>query len=206
MTKMEETYFKDPNPLHVLLLVLVKCGLATTYDLKSEAGISVGLTATALRRLEKAGLLISAPGSRKSVRYAVTEKGEDELRTQIESGRMRHWWLEDSSIYKSIPRALFLAWLYADTKQMSDCADLALQELQTLARNKKQEAHRLREAMLRSEASCRRDGRKDREGSLIATVYQWLKAESDAALFTVQIEAMKTMRPLLANLPSAPWQ
>ncbi|HUZ94983.1 MAG TPA: hypothetical protein VMU57_08720, partial [Edaphobacter sp.] len=75
-----------------------------------------------------------------------------------------------------------------------------------LARIKKQEAQQLREAMLRSQAKCRRDGLADQQGSVVAAVYQWLKAESDAALFTVQIEAMKTLGPLLATLPSVPKQ
>jgi len=206
MTKMEEAYFENPNPLHVLLLVFVKRGLATTYDLKSEAGMSVGLTATALRRLEDAGLLISKPGPRKNVRYAITEKGEGELRAQLDSGRMRYWWLEESNVYRSLPRTLLLAWLYAGSQQVSDCMDAAVRELQTLARIKKQEAQQLREAMLRSQAKCRRDGLADQQGSVVAAVYQWLKAESDAALLAVQVEAMKTMEPLLATLPTPPKQ
>jgi len=206
MTKMEETYFEDPNPAHVLLLVLVKYGLATPYDMLSQAGMGVGQTSPGLKRLEQARLLTGTSHARGSIRYAITEKGEDELRAQLESGRMRYWWLEESNVYRSIPRTLLLAWLYAGSQQVSDCMDAAVRELQTLARIKKQEAQQLREAMLRSQAKCRRDGLADQQGSVVAAVYQWLKAESDAALLAVQVEAMKTMEPLLATLPTPPKQ
>jgi hypothetical protein len=39
---------------------------------------------------------------------------------------------------------------------------------------------------------------------LIATPYQWIKAESDAALFRLQAEAIERITSLLAELPPAP--
>lgn len=119
---------------------------------------------------------------------------------------MRHWWLEDSNIYKSIPRALFLGWLYSDPKQLSDCMDLAIRESKNMVRKKRQESQELRESMLHSEANYRRSGLADEEASMVAKVYQWLKAESDAALLALQVEALKTLGPLLATLPSVPKQ
>ncbi|MDT8068186.1 MAG: hypothetical protein ROO76_08465, partial [Terriglobia bacterium] len=156
-------------------------------------------------RLEQAGLLTGTSHARGSIRYAITEKGEEELRAQIESGRMRYWWLEESNVYRSIPRTLLLAWLYAGSQQVSDCMDAAVRELRFLALQKTSEAQGIRETILRSEVN-RRNGRTDDEGIFVATVYRWLKAESDAALFTAQIEALKTMRPFLAPLPSLPKQ
>lgn len=206
VTRMQEAYFEDPNPHHLFLLVLVKHGLATPYDMLSKLGLGVGATSPPLKRLEKAGLLTGTSQPRRSTRYAITEKGEEELRSQIESGRMRHWWIEESYVYRSTPRAMFLSWLYSGPKQISDCVDVAMQELRFLAHKKKQEAQAIRETIPRFEANCRHSGLADDEGLLVAAVYQWLKAESDAALFTVQIEALKTMGLLLANLPSAPKQ
>jgi hypothetical protein len=49
--------------LDLFILALVQAGLATTYDLKSKAGLSVGSTAPVLARLEEAGL-IGAPKAR----------------------------------------------------------------------------------------------------------------------------------------------
>src|ERR1039458_10866044 len=47
------------NPLQILLMVFVKFGLATPYDLMSLAGMSVGLTSPTLKRLEESGALRS---------------------------------------------------------------------------------------------------------------------------------------------------
>ncbi len=44
VTRMQEAYFEDPNPHHLFLLVLVKHGLATPYDMLSKLGLGVGAT------------------------------------------------------------------------------------------------------------------------------------------------------------------
>ena len=164
VTRMQEAYFEDPNPHHLFLLVLVKHGLATPYDMLSKLGLGVGATSPPLKRMEKAGLLTGTSQPRRSTRYAITEKGEEELRSQIESGRMRHWWIEESYVYRSTPRAMFLSWLYSGPKQISDCVDVAMQELRFLAHKKKQEAQAIRETIPRFEANCRHSGLADDEG------------------------------------------
>ncbi len=66
--------------LDLLVLALVQSGLATTYDLKSIAGLSVGSTAPILARLEQAGLVEAPePGIRSSRRFTITKAGKKYL-------------------------------------------------------------------------------------------------------------------------------
>jgi hypothetical protein len=58
--------------------------------------------------------------------------------------------------------------------------------------------------MLRLQADILKDDRPAAKGLLIATAYQWLKAESDAALFRLQAEAIGQINQSLADLPPAP--
>jgi len=57
--------------------------------------------------------------------------------------------------------------------------------------------------MLRLQAGIVRDDRLSAKGLLIATAYQWLKAESDAALFRLQAEAIAEINKSLVDLPPA---
>src|ERR1035441_2088409 len=94
------------SPLQIQLLVFVKLGLATPYDLITQAGLSVGLTSPALKRLEEAGLLASTPGSRRSMRYALTEKGEKQLKGALETGGPLSWLIERSGTLARRPVGL----------------------------------------------------------------------------------------------------
>ena len=42
------------------------------------------------------------------------------------------------------------------------------------------------------------------QGELVATAYQWIKAESDATLSRLQAESLEHINQLLADLPQAP--
>jgi hypothetical protein len=42
------------------------------------------------------------------------------------------------------------------------------------------------------------------KGELVATAYQWIKAESDATLSRLQAESLEHINQLLADLPPAP--
>ena len=58
--------------------------------------------------------------------------------------------------------------------------------------------------MLRLQADILNDKLAADEGLLIATAYQWIKAESDATLFRLQAESVEHIDKLVADLPPAP--
>ena len=194
----------DLNQLQVQLLVFVKFGLATPYDLMSQAGMSVGLTSPALKRLEEAGLLTCTLGARKSMRYAITEKGDELLGIALKSGRPTHWRLGRYESFESAPRAILLAWASFGMEEASRCVDQASEELRFQAQQKEGDAEQLRLAMHRLESTLFQENADANKGELMATAYRWMKAASDAALLRLQVEAMKAFGPLLQELPPTP--
>src|ERR1022692_1822293 len=128
------------SPLQIQLLVFVKLGLATPYDLITQAGLSVGLTSPALRRLEEFGLVESTPGSRNSMRYALTKKGEEQLKSAIEVEGPLSFLVERSGTFDSASRAAVLAWATYGRKEAAQCVEFARNELQFQSQQKQGEA------------------------------------------------------------------
>jgi DNA-binding PadR family transcriptional regulator len=195
---------EELNPLQALLLVFVKFGLSTPYDLMSQAGMSVGLTSPALKRLEKEGLLTCVSGPRNRMRYSMTEKGEDKLRASLESGQTRQWRLGRFDTFESAPRAIFLAWASSGVDDAQRCVSRAAKELEHQSQRKQREAEELHDAMLHLNADLSKGEHGFDKGVLIATVYRWMKVSSDAALLKMQADAIGKMSPLLPDLPPAP--
>jgi DNA-binding MarR family transcriptional regulator len=195
------------SPLQVQLLVFVKLGLATPYDLITQAGLSVGLTSPALKRLEESGLLKSTPGSRRSMRYAVTKKGEEQLKVALETGGSLSSLIERSGTFDSASRAAILAWATYGREEASRCVERAKEELQFQSQQKQAEADQLRNSILRikeAPAYLFEDDSESRKGVLLATAYRWLKAQSDASLLKMQGQAVTATVPLLQELPDFP--
>jgi DNA-binding PadR family transcriptional regulator len=185
----------------VLLLVFVKSGLSTTYQLMSQAGMSAGLTGPALRRMETANLLTSTSGPRNVVWYAITDKGEKSIRESVESSRARRWLPEQHAAFESGARNALLALLYAGHSAALDSVDSAIEALREQSHRKNREAADLHESMLLlNKRFCEDETACDR-GILIATAYRWMKATSSAALLQLQAEAMRTLVPLISELP-----
>ena len=201
---MLETRPRKPNPLQVLLLALVKYGHSTPYDLKSLAGMSVGLTLGPLRRLEEAGLLNCEVGPRKKLQYTLTQKGDDELCAALEAGKKQDWWLGTFGVFESVPRAVVLAWLSSDLENAPRRLGRAAEELLDEASSKEREAEDLRRKMERIKPLFPEDERLEEKGRLIATTYQWMKTVMDAALLKAQAELVRTLTPVLLDLPPAP--
>jgi DNA-binding MarR family transcriptional regulator len=199
---VEQFQFGELNPLQIFLLVFVKFGVATPYDLLTKAGLGPGLTSPVLKRLEEAGLVTSTPGPRKRLRYAITETGVSKLRESCQFGE--YWQFGQKDIFESLPRAMILAWLYSNVDEARYGAARAADSLLKLARSRQRESEELRDSMLQLQADIVKDDRAAAKGLLIATAYQWLKAESDAALFRLQAEAIGSINKLLADLPPAP--
>lgn len=87
-------------------------GLATPYELKTKAGLSLGSTVPALSRLEESGLVkASEEGARRSHRFSITEKGAKALA----QGWEEHL-IEDHTDLDSILRVSYLACHYGGAK------------------------------------------------------------------------------------------
>jgi DNA-binding PadR family transcriptional regulator len=192
--------FDRRNPTQILVLVLVKCGLGTPYDLKSQAGMSVGQSGPVLKLLEKARLLTTEPGARNSLRYSITEKGHTELRAALASGKSERWWVGKLGFFESIPRAVLLAWLGSDLGDFPKWLGYAQEELQLAARKTAQDAEALRVRMER----LRSNPSPLEKAILVGTTYRWMKTTADALLLEAQAELVDTLAPLLTDLPPAP--
>jgi DNA-binding PadR family transcriptional regulator len=193
-----------PNPLQVLLLVLIKYGLSTPYEVQSMAGMSVGLTLGPLRRLQETGLLTCETGTRNKLQYALTPKGDDELRAALEDGNKKDWWFKKFGIFESIPRAIILAWLSSDLKDAPRWLGNAAEDLLREANTKEKEAEGLQRQIERFKLHFPGEDIKE-QGIFIATTYQWMKTVADAALLRAQAELVDTLMPrVLSLLPPPP--
>src|ERR1017187_7657473 len=194
---MERLDINGLNPLQVFLLVLVEFGLATPYDLLSKAGLGAGLTSPALKRLKDAGLLTGTPGPRNRMRYTITEEGKKTLRENLEVGPHPFWQQGQADVFESLPRGIILAWLHSGTDEARLGVSGAAYNLSVLTRKKQRDAEELRASMVRLQAEILPRSPTAAKGVLIATAYQWLKAECDAALFRLQDEATGGISKLL---------
>lgn len=192
------------SPLQIFLLALVEHGLTTPYDLLSKAGLGVGLTSPALKRLEAAGLLTSTPGPRKRQRYAITEKGQIRLRESVTSNAPSYWQAGRVDSFESLPRGITLAWLYVGAAEAHQGIAKTSDDLAFLARARKAQADEIRAAIPRLQAEIVKQDSTAAKGRLVAATYQWLKTEADAALFRLQAQAIAGMHSLIENLPAAP--
>ena len=101
----------DRTDLELLILALVERGLATAYDFKTKAGISVASSLSALRRLTELRLVVGQPSSRRSVRYALTPAGKRVLRNEV-----RLLGQEVPADFEAILRVGYLIWLYGGSR------------------------------------------------------------------------------------------
>ena len=62
----------------------------------------------------------------------------------------------------------------------------------------------LRDNMIRLQSDILKNRPDADDGLLVATAYQWLKAECDATLFRLQSEAIVGIGQILADLPHEP--
>jgi DNA-binding PadR family transcriptional regulator len=125
--------------LELFVLAMVRQGLATPYELKTKAGLSLGSTVPALARLQEDGLVkASEEGARRSRKFSITAKGTKAL-TQ--------GWAEQLSTehtdLDSILRVACLAWLHGDTKACQEFMKRSATGLRGWAGSLRAEADRL---------------------------------------------------------------
>lgn len=115
------------------LLALIQCGLNTPYFLIKEASLSLGITSPGLRRLEEDGLIEGEAGSRKKTEYQLTDKGKTALQQSLTAGRKTLWGATRLppriGIFETLPRALFLLWIYFGSDAVNDAAELARERI-----------------------------------------------------------------------------
>ena len=92
--------------LEYFILTLVDSGINTPYDLMAKAGISVGSSLPALRRLEKGeSIKASSAGARGAVRFTILPYGKEQLSTELANQLKSH-----PSDLESMLRLVCLAW------------------------------------------------------------------------------------------------
>jgi DNA-binding PadR family transcriptional regulator len=118
---------------------MVRQGLATPYELKTKAGLSLGSTVPVLARLENDGLVkTSEEGARRSRKFSITAKGTKSL-TQGWSEQLA----TEHTDLDSILRVACLAWLHGDTKACQEFMKRSADGLHGWAGSLRAEADRL---------------------------------------------------------------
>ena len=125
--------------LELFVLAMVRQGLATPYELKTKAGLSLGSTVPVLARLEEDSLVkASKEGARRSRKFSITAKGNKAL-TQGWAVQLA---MEHTDL-DSILRIASLAWLHGDTKACQEFMKRSAGGLRGWAGSLRAEADRL---------------------------------------------------------------
>src|ERR1051325_1130641 len=127
------------SDLDLFLLALVQSGLATPYELKAKAGLSVGSTAPVIERLEKDGFIAgSKPGVRNSRRFEITKTGRKKLQSDWQSLLG-----SQPSGFDTILRITYIAWLLGRRDTVSKFIHKSASTLRSVAAIRSAEADQL---------------------------------------------------------------
>ena len=196
--------FAKLEPLEIFLLVFVKSGLATPYDLLSQIGMGVGTSSPALKRMKEKGLLTCTLGPRNRMQFAMTEDGEKQLRSALDGGPKRYWRHGRRDTFDSLRRGILLAWVDTRHDDANSCVYSAQKDLVELARGKERNAREFRKEAFRLRDEMTKNKETGDTGLLIATIYRWIEAAMDADQFKLQAKALQGLDGLIADLPPAP--
>ena len=166
--------------LDLFVLSLVHGGLATTYDLKSKAGLSVGSTSPILARLEEAGL-IEAPkaGVRGTRRFAITKTGSKHLVAEWKQLLKRQ-----PTDVDEILRITYLAWAMDSPDIASRFVETAAAGIEAFAATRRAEANQLLRCLT---------------VQVGGPAYRWLRTATEAARLQAQSEALKLLGKEIKN-------
>lgn len=192
------------SQVEVLLLVLVKAGIATPYDLLTQLGIGVGTSSPALKRMAEGSLLACTPGPRNRMRFSMTVKGNENLRNALKRGLARYWKHGDRDTFDSLRRVILLAWLGASLPSAESCVDQAKGELEDLFEKRAGEAGGRLKAVRRLQEEILKGARHPDDFEMISLVSGWIDAEFDKWQFGFQIQCLQSVKELIANLPIPP--
>jgi DNA-binding PadR family transcriptional regulator len=200
--KLEIT--RKRNLLEVLLLVMVRRGIGTPYDLDSRAGLPVGATSPALKRLEVEGLLTSEAGARRKLSYSITERGDQVLNESVKLLLKPSHARRQFSLFESAPRIVLIAWLYSNTAEAVEFVRRAVVELGVQSDRKQWEADDLFGSIGRLQQSLIPGVLPEDDGTFVSMVYRWMKAEMEARLLRSQAESISGFEGVISRLPEPP--
>ncbi len=202
MTKKTGTEFAHGrlSILELLLLSFIREGLDTPYDLISKAGLSVGVSSPAFKRLVKAGLLRATKGPRNRVNYALTDKGEKGFGESLRNGLADFWRMEGSATFDIFPRAFLLIWMNFGIEEAERCIRLAPSLLQAQAVVKAFEAERCLAGLLQEDLAVSEGASRAQNGDLMALALRYMKASADATLARCQAGAVEALGPEFRDL------
>lgn len=205
VTKLPPRRTKQPlNSFEALVIALVMEGLRSRYDLTVRAGMSVGSTAPALKRLEKAGYLKSTLGPRRRQSYEVTSRGVAALKETLTGGLDTFWWETGLAGVESIPRTVLLLWIYSDSQVVREFLNFATQDLAAEAEKRERDVASLEIEMKRLDRLLAgKAARKTIESrqQLFAILNKALKAKADAVFLKAQSGAMAQLFEIVPHLP-----
>ena len=190
-------------PSEILLLFWAKIGVDSPYLMFSLAGLATGASSPALKRLEKAGLLISQEGPRNGLSYTVTTEGDALLKLALEAGPAVYGLRKMGSRYQSLHRAIFFAWVMGKPGDALASIDVAENDIRWEAGRAQSDAGKYRNILERPNIKSQSATEKARADYLSAA-YRMIKAVADAAEFTSQLIALESLRKLVGELPPPP--
>jgi DNA-binding PadR family transcriptional regulator len=161
------------SDLELFILALVQRNCATPYDLKSQAGISVGSSAPVLQRLETADFIKgSDPGVRARRQFVITKSGIGAL-----GKGWRSLLLTRPADPDTILRITYLAWALGRESMVSEFIESSAITLQNAAATRRAEANQLQRMT------------SDPGGE----AFRWLKSSFEAARLDAQSRALKEL-------------
>jgi DNA-binding PadR family transcriptional regulator len=192
------------NSIELLIITLVVEGLTTRYDLTVRAGMSVGATGPALKRMEKAGYLKSTLGPRRKQTYSVTKKGFSAFRQTLTGRNATFSWEEGIAGIESIPRTVLLLWIYSNEQGVREFLEFATLSLNGQAARKQLEADSLENEVTRLDQALLSKSTLNAQGTreqLVGTLLKAIKAKSDALFLTTQSAALESLFGYFPKLP-----
>jgi DNA-binding PadR family transcriptional regulator len=196
---------EELSPLEILILGFVQLGLSTPYDLMSQAGLSVGVSSPALKRLLQDGLLNQTAGPRNRTDYALTKQGNERLRSSLMALRNEARLLLRLSRFGSASRVILLLWLYFGIEEATACIERAAEAIRHEAKKRTREGEDLRDDMMRLSASPTDlfVGEVSSRGAMLAVAVRWLKVRSEASQLAKEADVVESMAELLSDLPAS---
>ncbi|HYD16530.1 MAG TPA: hypothetical protein VEB03_00840 [Candidatus Nanoarchaeia archaeon] len=162
------------SSLELLILTLLKQGLSTTYDLQTEAGLSLGATVPALKRLAAAKLVTRKDAGRR-IEFSVTREGEKALASWTAPTR-------PSTDMDDLLRSAYLAWMAGGK---NDAAALLRQAIRARSRW----AEELRDQIAGVELPLTTKPGSDS--------YRWLRTVAEAERADADVKALESLAKAL---------
>ena len=191
-------------PSEIVLLFLVKIGIGTPYMMFSLAGVPIGASSPALKRLEeRLGLLNSEEGPRNGKLYALTTRGEELLSAALQAGPEVYAKKHMGSRYMSLHRAIFFAWITGKRDEAIAAIDSAEKEIKLMADQAKLDAQKFRNIVKGSDRESTTP-KNTSDPEFLAAVFRMIQAVADGSEFTGQVTALPILRKLVDELPHPP--